>query len=212
MAQYSYVVLNDGTKWRIKGDAELGYGSGPYRTVIQSNEDEMKPVYNGASSTKTASSGTAKSGTASATVSDTEIKKSAAESKARREAELEAERKEKERKEKIASINASRDEEIRYLGENYSSQRESAQNTMEENMRQLYIAYMQGLMGIPQQTALWGAGGEIESIKNRSRTNYEDNRAKESRSHSGILAQIEQKYQDDLRELEARYLNRLLGV
>ena len=69
MAQYSYVVLNDGTKWRIKGDAELGYGSGPYRTVIQSNEEEMKPVYNGASSTKTVSSGTAKSGTASATVS-----------------------------------------------------------------------------------------------------------------------------------------------
>ena len=31
MAQYSYITLNDGTKWRIKGDVQPQVGSGPYR-------------------------------------------------------------------------------------------------------------------------------------------------------------------------------------
>ena len=181
MATYKYVVLNDGTKWRINGDAELNYGSGPYRQII---EEEVSD-----------------SNTEPAKVNNVNLK-----------AQLEAEQKEKERQEKISAINKSKKNEVQYLGESYAGQLASAKKTMEENMRQLYIAYMQGLKNIPQQTALWGAGGEIESLKHRSRINYEDNRSDEIRAYSGILAEIEQKYMDDLRELEARYLQRLLNV
>ena len=196
MATYKYVVLNDGTKWRINGDAELNYGSGPYRQII-----EEKVTDNGVSAKS--ASGTAKAASSSVIANSTNEKT---------KAQLEAERKEKERKEKIAAINKSKDSEVQYLGESYAGQLAGAKKTMEENMRQLYIAYMQGLKNIPQQTALWGAGGEIESLKHRSRINYEDNRANETRAYSGILAEIEQKYMDDLRELEARYLQRLLNV
>ena len=154
----------------------------------------------------------AASNAAAEKAADAAAKKAAAEAKARREAELEAERKEKERQEKIAAINSSKAQELKYLGDTYDKQKEAARLATDDNMRELYIAYMQGLRGIPQQSALWGAGGEIESLKNRSRTNYEDNRARESRSYAGILGEIQQKYNDDLRELEAKYLGRLLDI
>ena len=101
---------------------------------------------------------------------------------------------------------------MRYLGENYNRQKQQEKLVTDDNMRQLYIAYMNGIKGIPQQSALWGAGGEIESLKNRGRLNYEDNRAKEQQRYAGILGSIEQKYNDDLRELESRYLQRLLNL
>ena len=71
---------------------------------------------------------------------------------------------------------------------------------------------MQGLKNIPQQTALWGAGGEIESLKLRGRLNYEDNRAKEQANYTGVIADIEKSYRKDLQELEDRYLSRLLSI
>ena len=37
MAQYTYITLNDGTKWRIKGDVQPQVGSGPYRYVTTSD-------------------------------------------------------------------------------------------------------------------------------------------------------------------------------
>lgn len=129
-----------------------------------------------------------------------------------RRAELEAAQKEKERKEKIAAINSSKEAEMRYLGEGYNRQKAQQKLSADDNMRQLYIAYMNGIKGIPQQSAVWGAGGEIESLKNRSRLNYEDNRAKEQRRYAGVLGEIEQKYNDDLRELESKYLQRLLNI
>ena len=203
MANYTYVTLNDGTKWRIKGNVQPQVGSGPYRYVTTSSASAS-----GTSSTAKTAAATAKAQAAA----ETAAKKAAAEAKARREAELEAERKERERQEKIAAINSSKAEELKYLGENYNNQKEAAKLASDDNMRELYIAYMQGLKGIPQQSALWGAGGEIESIRNRSRMNYEDNRAKENRSYAGILGEIQRKYDDDLRELEAKYLQRLLDV
>ena len=81
-----------------------------------------------------------------------------------------------------------------------------------DNLKQLYIAYMQGMRGIPQQSAVWGAGGEIESLKNRSRLNYESNRASENRNYAGVLGDIQQKYNDDLNKLEQKYLQQLLNV
>jgi len=203
MANYTYVTLNDGTKWRIKGNVQPQVGSGPYRYVTTSSASAS-----GTSSTAKTAAATAKAQAAA----ETAAKKAAAEAKARREAELEAERKERERQEKIAAINSSKAEELKYLGENYNNQKEAAKLASDDNMRELYIAYMQGLKGIPQQSALWGAGGEIESIRNRSRMNYEDNRAKENRSYAGILGEIQRKYDDDLRELEAKYLQRLLDI
>ncbi len=212
MAQYTYVTLNDGTQWRIKGNVQPQVGSGPYRYVTTTpNSSTAKSAAAAAKSYSTSSTAnTAAAATDKA--ADAAAKKAAAEAKARREAELEAERKEKERQEKIAAINSIKAEELKYLGENYNNQKNAAKLASDNNMRELYIAYMQGLRGVPQQSALWGAGGEIESLKNRSRINYEDNRAKESRSYAGILGEIQRKYDDDLRELEAKYLQRLLDV
>lgn len=190
MSQYTYITLNDGTKWRIKGDVQPNTNSGPYRNVY--TEDTAGSTK---SSTKTNTGSSGGGGTAAASTGPTA-----------------AELKEQARKEKIKAIKNSKSDKIKYLGNIYDTQRQAAKQTSEDNLRQLYIAYMQGLRGIPQQSALWGAGGEIESLKNRSRLNYEDNRAQENRSYSGILAQIEQKYNDDLRELENRYLKLLMDV
>lgn len=207
--QYAYIILNDGTKWRYKVGNEPQAGSGPYRATSTDSTPVSKPVYNGAS----AQTGTKANSAAKKTVSaDTAAKKAAAEAAAKAAAELEAKQKEKERKEKIAALDSSKAEEMRYLGENYNRQKQQEKLVTDDNMRQLYIAYMNGIKGIPQQSALWGAGGEIESLKNRSRLNYEDNRAKEQQRYAGILGSIEQKYNDDLRELESRYLQRLLNL
>ena len=196
MAQYTYITLNDGTKWRIKGDVQPQTNSGPYRYVY--TED---------SSAKTGTSGSAKSGTSKSGGSGGAKSGSAVNT-----GPTAAQLKEEARKEKIKSIKNSKSAEIKYLGGSYDAQRQAAKAATEDNMRQLFIAYMQGLRGIPQQSALWGAGGEIESLKNRSRLNYEDNRAKEKRSYAGVLAQIEQKYNDDLRDLEDKYLKLLMNV
>ena len=228
MAQYTYITLNDGTKWRVKGNVQPQVGSGPYRYVATSDESptvkstaaaKAKNSASASSTAKTAAAATAaaqsaaaRAAEAAARKAEAEAKKAAAEAKARREAELEAQAKEKARQERIAAINSSKASELLQLGDSYNAQKKSAGMVSDDNMRQLYIAYMQGLKGIPQQSALWGAGGEIESLKNRSRINYEDNRARENRSYAGILGEIQQKYNDDLRELEARYLQRLLDV
>jgi len=211
MAQYTYITLNDGTKWRVKGDVQPQVGSGPYRYVTTSGESSTAKSA-AATAAKKNTSSTAKASAVSVSAAEAEAEKAAAKAKARREAELEAQAKERARQEKIGAINSSKAKELLQLGDSYSAQKESAKMLTDDNMRQLYIAYMQGLRGIPQQSALWGAGGEIESLKNRSRINYEDNRAKESRRYAGVLGEIQQKYNDDLRELEARYLQKLLDV
>lgn len=98
------------------------------------------------------------------------------------------------------------------LKNNYEAQLQMAQMSSDDIMRQLYIAYMQGIKNMSQQQASWGAGGEIESIKSRHRTNYEENRAKQNRSYSGIIGEIEQKYNSDLMALEEKYLKQLMSL
>lgn len=216
--QYGYIILNDGTKWRYKVGNEPKAASGPYRATTTDSTPVSLPVYSGsttASAAKTKTAAKAQSNAAAnraAASAEAAAKKAAADAAAIRKAELEAAQKEKERKEKIAAINSSKEAEVRYLGEGYSKQKAQQKLSTDDNMRQLYIAYMNGIKGIPQQSALWGAGGEIESLKNRSRLNYEDNRAKEQRRYAGVLGEIEQKYNDDLRELESKYLQRLLNI
>lgn len=215
--QYGYIILNDGTKWRYKVGNEPKAASGPYRATTTDSTPVSLPVYSGStanSAAKTKPSAKAQSNAANRAAASAEAaaKKAAAEAAAMRRAELEAAQKEKERKEKIAAINSSKEAEMRYLGEGYNRQKAQQKLSADDNMRQLYIAYMNGIKGIPQQSAVWGAGGEIESLKNRSRLNYEDNRAKEQRRYAGVLGEIEQKYNDDLRELESKYLQRLLNI
>lgn len=193
MAQYTYITLNDGTKWRIKGDVQPQVGSGPYRYVTTSD------------TTSTNKTG----GTPAKNYNNSQTAKAQA---AAVKAQEEKEKAEKERRRKLQAINSSKETELKYLGDIYDSEKKEAKLASEDNMRQLYIAYMQGLRGVPQQSALWGAGGEIESLKNRLRINYEDNRAKEDRRYAGALGEIQRKYDNDLRDLEAKYLQRLLNV
>jgi len=116
------------------------------------------------------------------------------------------------RQQKIDSINTLKSREKKYLGNSYNAQRLEAQSNNDDAMRSLYIAYMQGIKNMPQQTALWGAGGEIESLKTQHRLNYEDNRAKQIREYNGILSDIQQRYDRDLWELEQKYLKQLLNL
>ena len=196
MAQYSYITLNDGTKWRIKGDVQPQVGSGPYRYVTTSDTS---------STNKTG-------GTNTKNNNNSQTAKAQAAAEAAAKAQEEKERAEKERRRKLEAINKSKEKELKYLGDIYDSEKKEAKLASDDNMRQLYIAYMQGLRGVPQQSALWGAGGEIESLKNRLRLNYEDNRAKEDRRYAGDLGDIQRRYDNDLRDLEAKYLQRLLSV
>lgn len=99
-----------------------------------------------------------------------------------------------------------------YLGSSYNASRKQAAQDNEDSMRDLYIAYMQGIKNMPQQTALWGAGGEIESLKTQHRLNYEDNRAKQAREYGSILDDIQQRYNSDLWELEQKYLREMMNL
>ena len=98
------------------------------------------------------------------------------------------------------------------LGQNFDAQKLAAEQNNNSALRDLYIAYMQGIKNIPQQAAIQGAGGEIESLKSRHRTNYEDNRAKQNISYGDILSEIQQKYNNDLLELEEKYLKQLMSL
>jgi len=98
------------------------------------------------------------------------------------------------------------------LGQNFDAQKLAAEQNNNSALRDLYIAYMQGIKNIPQQAAIQGAGGEIESIKSRHRTSYEDNRAKQNISYGDIISEIQQKYNNDLMELEEKYLKQLMSL
>ena len=98
------------------------------------------------------------------------------------------------------------------LAANYDEEKLAAQQSNDEILRQLYIAYMQGIKNMPQQSALWGAGGEVESLKSRHRMNYEDNRAKQNTQYGGIISELQQKYNKDLMELEEKYLKQLMSL
>ena len=98
------------------------------------------------------------------------------------------------------------------LAANYDAEKLAAQQSNDELLRQLYIAYMQGIKNMPQQSALWGAGGEVESLKSRHRINYENNRARQNTQYSGIISELQQKYNNDLMELEEKYLKQLMNL
>ncbi|MEG0020097.1 MAG: hypothetical protein RR728_06080 [Oscillospiraceae bacterium] len=116
------------------------------------------------------------------------------------------------RREKIAEIERYRGVQRELINGNLNRQKGEAAQRSEENMKQLYVSYMKGLKGMPQQTAAWGAGGAVESLKNRSQLNYENNRAKENQSHATVISALQQKYNDELMALEEKYLSRLMGV
>ncbi len=190
---YTYMYNNKGEKIKYHAKEPPALFSGPYRAFVTE------------SSKNSSSSKSAKSGTGSrAAAGAADIEANAAYEAQKAE--------ERRRQEKIDAINANKAAEKNALYNNLKLQRKQAEMKNGDNLRQLYVAYMQGLMGMPQQQAVWGAGGEIESLKNRSRLNYESNRAKENQSYAGILADIQTKYNNDLMELERRYLQQLLNV
>ena len=196
----TYMYLNNGTKVPVYGNVTPQAYSGPYRTYV-TEEDTPKT----SSQTKTQKTTTA---AAAPVVQGYDAGAAALAEEMRRQREEE----ERRRREKIAAINKNKDSEKLLLGQIFEANKKAAQTNNNENLRQLYIAYMQGLKGIPQMQALWGAGGEIESLKNRSRLAYENNRASENRNYSNILDEIQRNYDDDLRTLEEKYLKLLLDV
>lgn len=118
----------------------------------------------------------------------------------------------RERQEKINMLNAEKGRAIQLMNQNYDLQKKEAKTNNENNLKNIYVAYMQGIKNIPQQTALWGAGGEIESLKNQRRINYEDNRVKENANYNGVLNKMQQQYNNDLLELERKYMQLLMGI
>lgn len=186
---YTYMYNNNGEKIKYHAKEPPALFSGPYRAFVTESSKS-------ASSSKSAKSSTGGKTAASAAEAAEEARKA----------------EEKRRQQKINAINANKAAEQNALYSNLNLQKQQAEKNNSDNLRQLYVAYMQGLMGVPQQAAVWGAGGEIESLKNRSRLNYESNRAKENQNHAGILADIQTKYNKDLMELERRYLQQLLNV
>lgn len=206
MATQTYMYLNNGTKVPVYGNANTH--SMPYRAYVT---ETVTPKTS--QPKKTQAGSVAVTTVAVPTVHDDGAAKLAAEMRAQREAEAaRAAEEARRRQEKINAINANKTRETKLLGESLEANKNAAKLNNSDNLKQLYIAYMQGLRGIPQQSAVWGAGGEIESLKNRSRLNYESNRAKENRNYAGILGDIQQKYNDDLNELERKYLQQLLNV
>ncbi len=127
-------------------------------------------------------------------------------------AEEEALRRERERQEKIGRLNSEKTKAIERMNQNLDLQKKEAKVTNENNLKDIYVTYMQGIKNMPQQTALWGAGGEIESLKNQKRMNYEDNRVKENAKHNSILNDLQKQYNNDLMELERKYMQMLISI
>ena len=206
MATQTYMYLNNGTKVPVYGNTNTH--SMPYRAYVT---ETVKPKTSAPK--KTAGSNVTVTTSTAPVVYDNGSAKLAEEMRKKREAEqAKAAEEARRRQEKINAIKANKERETKLLGESFAANKNAAMANNSDNLKQLYIAYMQGLRGIPQQSAVWGAGGEIESLKNRSRLNYESNRAKENRNYAGILGDIQQKYNDDLNELERKYLQQLLNV
>lgn len=111
-----------------------------------------------------------------------------------------------------AALDSTRQQTMKLLGQNLEAEKAAAKLSNEEALRQLYIAYMQGIKNMAQQTALWGAGGEIESLKTQQRLNYEDNRARQNTAYSSLLSEIQQRYNEELLELENEYLGQLMNL
>lgn len=118
----------------------------------------------------------------------------------------------RERQEKMNMLNAEKGIAMQIMRQNYDLQKNEAKINNENNLKNIYVAYMQGIKNIPQQTALWGAGGEIESLKNQRRINYEDNRVKENANYNSVLNKLQQKYNNDLLELERKYMQLLMSI
>ena len=113
---------------------------------------------------------------------------------------------------KKAAIEANRSQALQLLGANLASEKTAAGAANDDALRQLYVAYMNGIKQLPQQSALWGAGGSIESLKTQHRINYEDNRAKQNSEYAGVLGELQRRYNSDLLELEEKYLRQLMGL
>lgn len=215
MATKTYMYLNNGTKVPVYGNANTH--SMPYRTyVTEETPKTSQSTKKTGTGRQTVTTVTAPAVTGSGAVQAAYDSGSAALAeemrKQRKAEEARAAEEARRRQEKINAIKADREKASRLLGTNMELEKSNAKLANSDNLRQLYIAYMQGLQGIPQKSAVWGAGGEIESLKNRSRLNYETNRAKENRSYSELLGDIQQRYNNDLIELEKKYLQQLLNV
>lgn len=90
---------------------------------------------------------------------------------------------------------ARREAERKALLQNqYNTARKQAQDARDESLRQTYLAYMRGTKNNKQLGAVTGGGGELESLKNRSQLNYENNRgnimAEFDRAEADLLAQL----------------------
>ena len=170
---------------------------------------ELPPVpYLNINSAKVNSTAAAPKKTAAKTAAKTTVSTSAANSSAAALQDVY----EQKLREQRAALENSYNSRRNLLGQNYELQRLAAQQNNNSALRDLYIAYMQGIKNIPQQAAMWGAGGEIESIRSRHRTSYEDNRAKQKISYGDIISEIQQKYNNDLMELEEKYLKQLMSL
>lgn len=203
----TYMYLNNGKKVPYYADSLPQSYSGPYRNFVTEEEPATTAAKNTATYAQT------KNTAATVQTTDSGAAALAEELRKQREAEqAKAAEEARKRKEKLAKINSSKETETKMLAENLQLQKKAAAQTNSDNLRQLYIAYMQGLKGIPQKQALWGAGGEVASLANRTRLNYENNRADENRSYANILDSIQQSYNDDLGRLEEKYLKMLLDL
>lgn len=119
---------------------------------------------------------------------------------------------EAERQAKINLINMQKQQDLKLLNDEYNFQKDTAKKDNENNLKQLYIAYMQGMKNMDQQAALWGAGGQVESLENKKYSSYQSDRRQENDNYSDILSQLQHEYNMDLQELENKYLIQLMSI
>ena len=120
MAKYMYG--NNGEKWKYLADEEPVLYSGAYRNFVAET-----PVKNTGVSAGTGRKAVTSISTAALPTSDYSSD-------------------EAERQMKIAAINASKNKELKLLGQNYSALINEAKQNNLDNLRQIYIAYMQGCL------------------------------------------------------------------
>lgn len=82
----------------------------------------------------------------------------------------------------------------------------------DNNLRQEYIQYMKSMKNFSQKYAPVGMGGVAQSIRNRTKIGYENERKNTEDDYSQKLRKIQREYSDYISQQEERYIARLLAA
>lgn len=119
---------------------------------------------------------------------------------------------EQRRNEKLAALEEQKKQTLADLETQYGQGKQNISDQATDSNRQAYIAYMQGIKNMPQSTAMYGSGGMVQSLANKSQLNYENNRMGVEKNKMNSLTDLENSYRGKVSEAENLYSQGVLDT